>query len=65
MENLDTSTLDILSIDLEALDPLDADISVRWYYSYIIVILWENVGIKNSTKLNKTSQKKGKNKIYK
>lgn len=29
MENLDTSTLDILNIDLEALDPLDTDISVR------------------------------------
>ena len=29
MENLDISTLDILSIDLEVLDPLDADISVR------------------------------------
>ena len=29
MENLDTSTLDILSIDLEVLDPLDTDISAR------------------------------------
>ena len=29
MENLDTSTLVILNIDLEVLDPLDIDISVR------------------------------------
>ena len=29
MEKLDTSTLDILNIDLEVLDPLDTDISVR------------------------------------
>ena len=28
MENLDTSTLDILSMDLEVLDPSDVDVNV-------------------------------------